>query len=439
MGRLSWFAAIAIFARLLVIDSCFGGEAKIEKLGFISEPFVDQAGEERNFLVYLPYDYELGEQRPLLLYLHGMGESGDDPFITIHNNFGAQVWEMKRSFPFVCAIPQCREGEPWTGNNLQRAIDFTNHVEKKYGTDPERCYLTGVSSGGQGAWNAIQEYPDRFAAAAILCGTPPSNVSKVVDSKMPIWNFCNSGDAKDLVAANRQTWRDLIEAGTSPLVTEYPMTGHNCWDRVYRSPAMYEWLLRHRRSDKANESTSFHAIAPDKLIAEWSVGSTVGWTIDGAQLIANSTNEQPPLLVCPSATGEFELHVNAYIELPSSICRFGVTARAEESNQVLPLEIVLFDSSYGDCGVKSAEGNVLATISPLIQRQLVFGGMNDIRMKVTGRRLQVQLNSCPAIEMELPEGLWQRDEPLRPVLVGTEGVRWQYVRMRGSEAESNVQ
>lgn len=427
--RFGWFALFLTATGPLYPSVCLGGETKRDKFGFINESFTDRTGEVYSFLVFLPYDYQPGEKRPLLLYLHGLGEAGDDPYITIHNNFGVKVWEMKRTFPFVVAIPQCGKDEHWAGENLQRAIDYTNEIEKRFGTDPDRCYVTGVSSGGQGAWNALQEYPDRFAAAAILCGTPPADLSKVVAANTPIWNFYNDRDEKPLVTANREAWSGLIKAGASPLVSEYAMTGHNCWDRAYRSSTMYAWLLSHNRSDKADGVKRFQALEPKRLVEEWGAGGAKDWKVDGDRVTAKAAGGSQPRLVCPTSRDEFELHVNATFSTAESVCRFGITDRELGSGDRLPLEIVLCESKQGDCGVLSADGEILAKLSPLVQRQLVFRGINDIRLRVVDQRVQLELNGAPALDMELPDALRLSGRGYRPVLVGTDSVRWQYVRI----------
>jgi predicted peptidase len=39
----------------------------------------------------------------------------------------------------------------------------------------------------------------------------------------------------------------LTEAGSHPLYDEYHGVAHNCWDRTYARPDLYEWLLQQRR------------------------------------------------------------------------------------------------------------------------------------------------------------------------------------------------
>jgi hypothetical protein len=38
----------------------------------------------------------------------------------------------------------------------------------------------------------------------------------------------------------------IQNAGGRPLYHEYPGVGHNCWDRTYATPDLYEWLLQQK-------------------------------------------------------------------------------------------------------------------------------------------------------------------------------------------------
>ena len=102
----------------------FDGSPPSER-GFVLKRYVDPQGEEHHYLVFVPYDYQRGQKRPLLLFLNGMGENGTDGVSAVSNNFGIQVWEMKRHFPFVAAIPQCRPGAGWTPTRTRQGAGLS--------------------------------------------------------------------------------------------------------------------------------------------------------------------------------------------------------------------------------------------------------------------------------------------------------------------------
>jgi predicted peptidase len=59
--------------------------------------------------------------------------------------------------------------------------------------DPDRIYVTGLSSGGIGAWDAMGKYPHKFAAAVpISAGCDPLVLR--VKQGVSVWAFYNEGD-----------------------------------------------------------------------------------------------------------------------------------------------------------------------------------------------------------------------------------------------------
>ena len=61
----------------------------------------------------------------------------------------------------------CRSGRWWQPQELS---DLLDEIVEKYKVDKDRIYVTGLSMGGYGVWDAIQRYPRRFAAAVPVCG-----------------------------------------------------------------------------------------------------------------------------------------------------------------------------------------------------------------------------------------------------------------------------
>ena len=74
-----------------------------------------------------------------------------------------------------------------------------------------RFALAGLSMGGYGTWDALQRYPDRFAAAVPICGGGDVKQAKKI-AQIPIWAFHGGKDtvvpveeSEQLV--NRRKWR----------------------------------------------------------------------------------------------------------------------------------------------------------------------------------------------------------------------------------------
>jgi poly(3-hydroxybutyrate) depolymerase len=80
------------------------------------------------------------------------------------------------------------------------ALNVLSIVEKEYGADPARVYVTGNSMGGSGTWFLAQKYPERFVAIAPSAGPIPEAVYPYERLKgIPV--FAVHGDADSVTSA----------------------------------------------------------------------------------------------------------------------------------------------------------------------------------------------------------------------------------------------
>jgi predicted peptidase len=126
------------------------------------------------------------------------------------------------------------------------ALEAIEQLQKEFSIDAARLYITGLSMGGYGVWDAIQRHPDRFAAAAPICGGgDPAQAKRISD--IPLWAFHGAKDT----AVKPQRSREMIEAikaaGGDPKYTEYPDAEHNSWSPTYANPDFYAWLFAQRK------------------------------------------------------------------------------------------------------------------------------------------------------------------------------------------------
>jgi pimeloyl-ACP methyl ester carboxylesterase len=195
-------------------------------------------------LLYLPREYDQDREKrwPLVLFLHGSGEIGDD-LDRVRKSGLAKLAEEGQPFPFILVAPQCPEEEWfWLPAALNALLD---EVSARYRVDPDRVYATGLSMGGRGTWALAIEYPDRFAAIAPICGSIPEPEEASRIRHLPVWAFLG---AKDHDSSIRQMVEALQAVGGNAKLTVYPDVGHNAWTPTYANPALYEWLLSHRRT-----------------------------------------------------------------------------------------------------------------------------------------------------------------------------------------------
>ncbi len=194
-----------------------------------------------NYLCYTPKDYDKAKKYPLVLFLHGAGERGNDVSLVGRHGFLKQVNQGK-DFPFVIVGPQCPNDEYW-GNHLESLMDFLDEMIKEYNIDEKRIYLTGLSMGGTGTWHLLMAHPEKFAAAAPICGTGIYWYGVKIANK-PIWIF--HGDTDDIVPISESyaMVESISRYAEAPKLTVLKGVGHNAWDYAY-TDELVEWFLKH--------------------------------------------------------------------------------------------------------------------------------------------------------------------------------------------------
>jgi predicted peptidase len=119
-------------------------------------------------------------------------------------------------------------------------------VQEHYAVDRRRIYLTGISSGGAGTWDLAVAHPDLWAAIVPVCGLcNPDDAPRL--RHISCWCFQGEADIAALVEHAREMMKRLRAEGAAPRYTEYPERGHDIWDRVYRTPELYQWLRQQHR------------------------------------------------------------------------------------------------------------------------------------------------------------------------------------------------
>lgn len=125
---------------------------------------------------------------------------------------------------------------------LKAVIELTDELQKEFSIDKNRLYITGLSMGGYGTWDAITRYPGKFRAAVPICGGgDPAKAAPIKDMK--IWAF--HGELDDVVPAkgSQNMIKALREAGGNPRYTEYKGVDHGSWERAYAEPELLDWLF----------------------------------------------------------------------------------------------------------------------------------------------------------------------------------------------------
>ncbi|MEI7900351.1 MAG: prolyl oligopeptidase family serine peptidase [bacterium] len=226
--------------------------------------YTNETGEAFAYRMSVPQFPLPGKAYPLILFLHGSGECGTDNQRQIKVGLPSLMATLlKRPEPVIVVAPQCQPGNGWIKQlareesyamskepaaSLEVAIEVCRHVAATRQADMNRLYITGLSLGGFGTWDAIQREPDLFAAAIPICGGGDTRRVQGI-KKMPVWVFHGADDVNVAVACSRRMVEALKLAGSRKVrYTEYEKATHNVWDRTYANPEVIDWLLQQSRA-----------------------------------------------------------------------------------------------------------------------------------------------------------------------------------------------
>lgn len=113
--------------------------------------------------------------------------------------------------------------------------------------DIDRIYLTGLSRGGSAAWELAVQYPDKFAAMAVVCGMTPVPYAGWINKNMPIWVFHGTEDKSIPISESENMVNKLEEMGYDVRFIKYEGVGHNSWVQAYNTEELYNWFMEQKR------------------------------------------------------------------------------------------------------------------------------------------------------------------------------------------------
>lgn len=202
--------------------------------------------EKLHYYLYFPeaYENEKDTDFPLLLFLHGGGESGNS-LSALKTNGPPKLIAEGRQFPFIILAPQNPHQKKWW--NTRAVMQLLDTVIAKNRVDRKRIYLTGLSRGGGAAWELAVQYPDRFAALAVVCGMAPIPYAGWIDKDLAIWVFHGTKDESIAFSESEGMVKKLRELGHKVIFTAYKGVGHNSWIQAYDTPALYTWFMKQER------------------------------------------------------------------------------------------------------------------------------------------------------------------------------------------------
>ena len=216
----------------------------------------------------LPYrqltpDYNTSRRYPLVIFLHGSGESGTDNEAQLKwgvMNFADDKTMMM--YPAYVIAPQCSGNDRWDHytkdkdgqlhhrpeptKSMSLLLALISELKSTLPIDTNRIYITGLSMGASGTYDALTRQPDLFAAAVPVCGG--GDITKAgLFAHVPVWIFHGAEDPGTSPDLSLKMADALMEAGAHPGLTIYPEVGHFAWLGAYADPHMMEWMFRQEK------------------------------------------------------------------------------------------------------------------------------------------------------------------------------------------------
>ena len=212
----------------------------------------------------MPYRYFVPEglapltKVPLVLFLHGLGEAGNDNrrqlLVPGPLEFVQPEWQQRA--PCIFVAPQTASGGYWVdatfdtpSDNLRMAVAIVDKLAAETGrVDARRLYITGLSSGGIGVWDAIVKFPGKFAAAVPISAWSDPGPKKYWPrrQKVAVWAFYNRNEKAFVRAGSNKMLEMIVKQGGVGRLTVYDAGGHNAWGAAYQEPDFAPWLFSQR-------------------------------------------------------------------------------------------------------------------------------------------------------------------------------------------------
>lgn len=240
----------------LIILFCGGSMTQLNAQSslFSYEEYTNGAGDTLNYRQLIS-DYDPVSKYPLVIFLHGSGERGNDNEAQLKwgvMNFASS--QNMKMHPSIVIAPQCPKNKRWA-NFLSEDMSFQSTPTKQMKllkelidqsiknlpVDTSRIYITGLSMGGFGTFDAISRYPNLFTAAVPVCGGGDVTKSDRI-YHIPIWIFHGALDGAVDPILSQKMVEALTKSGGHPGYTQYPETGHFSWIAAYSDAMMMDWL-----------------------------------------------------------------------------------------------------------------------------------------------------------------------------------------------------
>lgn len=281
MKKLITAIIVAVLLFAIALPVCAMPEAEV-KASF-ENPEIE--GYSIVYNLFLPDDYNETTYYPVVLFLHGAGERGNDNEIQLINYLPDLFETRPELFSQAIVIaPQCPTDEQWVNtpwengnysvdeipesNALSTALQLLEYVVDTYGGDRCRIYITGISMGGFGTWDAIMRHEEIFAAAVPICGGADPSKAEVLKNFPIVTYHCMSDrvvpphGTRDMVKAIRATKNKNITFNILNGI------GHGAWEVAGVDGEMIDWLFAQNLATRYPEAADTQPRETDPPVTE---------------------------------------------------------------------------------------------------------------------------------------------------------------------------
>ena len=241
LRTLAWCSAIALLgicASAAAVEYAELGKYQTSDVSRVPYRAIVTPGRENNELM------------PLIVFLHGDWQDGSDNASQLAGYGNGSLKLVDAAFqdniPLVYIAPQTTYPY-WPP---ARVATVVRDALQRFPIDPRRIYLTGISDGGTGVWDALKTWPACFAAAVPMSGmTELAGLAPIAN--VPQWIFHGAKDNDTdiesgyggAMVGSRAIVRALRAMGGAPRYTEYPNQMHVIWHQAYATSQLLPWML----------------------------------------------------------------------------------------------------------------------------------------------------------------------------------------------------
>lgn len=240
-----------------------------ELSAFEKRTYTSSTGQNLPYRILYPENYNKDLKYPVILFLHGAGERGNDNEKQLTH--GAKLFlteENRKNYEAIVIFPQCAAESYWSSvvidrnkspyafdfdyaraetEPLKNAIALVKKIAAEEGGDKKRIYITGLSMGGMGTFEAVYRYPKLFSAATPICGGGDVAQYDKRVRKIPFSIYHGDSDVVVGVNESRKMVEKLKSLKANVTYKEYPGVNHNSWDNAFAEPDYLSWMFSYKK------------------------------------------------------------------------------------------------------------------------------------------------------------------------------------------------